>query len=220
MVVTPYAEDVGYITDGLQDLYGRSLSELLRPEIELLCAIGWLETGGGRGWSKAIPGAADSWNMGAITAGASWTGDTFAHRDSYPDANGVNHSYTTKFRRYANAFEGWKDLGRVAYLQRQSVARAACRDEPYAVSAALYDSGYFRGFGATRDDRIAAHHKRLVQCYSAVRKGDALELPEQVPFELRDWDMGAILWELTDEDREAMRAEIKAAVSETPDGTS
>jgi len=127
-----------------------------------------LETNCGAGWR--LPEAVGSNNWGAITAGAAWTGDTFEHKDSYPDADGVNHWYTTKFRKYPTPAAGAKDLICVVYLARPSVLKAARERNAYAFSAGLYDTVYYKGFGKTREERIAAHHKAVTGCLARIAR--------------------------------------------------
>jgi len=127
-------------------------------EAQFLHAVGMLETSCGTGWKGAGVG---SFNMGAITAGSSWKGATFEYRDSYPDANGVDHWYVTKFRKYASAAEGWADLANIMYEDRPSVLKAATAGDAYGVSAALYETKYYAGRGKTAKERIAGHHTAL-----------------------------------------------------------
>ena len=69
-------------TNGFEEALGR---EPTLPEVQFLMAVGGLETSYGTGWQGAGKG---SYNMGAITAGTSWKGQTFEYMDSYPDADG------------------------------------------------------------------------------------------------------------------------------------
>jgi hypothetical protein len=117
-----------------------------------------LETSCGTGWKG---GGVDSFNMGAITAGPAWKGATFEYRDSYPDENGVDHWYVTKFRKYASAVEGWADLANIMYEDRPTVLKAASAGDAYGVSAALYETKYYAGRGKTAQERIAGHHTTI-----------------------------------------------------------
>ena len=151
-----------YAVAGLEDVFGHIPS---KPEAMLLLAVGRLESGYGDWWKGAGIG---SNNMGAITAGATWTGGTFVYQDSYPDSNGVNHVYTTKFRKYPTPQEGWRDLAEVMYEQRPSVMAEATQGDVYWVSRALYLTHYYAGFGKTPDERIANHYRRLDQIVRSI----------------------------------------------------
>jgi hypothetical protein len=160
------------LREGWRRCYG---SELALPVAQCLQAIGWLETNYGMGWTEAIPGAAESNDWGAITAGAEWTGATFEHRDSYPnpskDPEAVkkepNIWYTTKFRAYPTPQDGATDLVNIVYLTRmRAVLDAAKRGDTLGFSTALYNTGYYKGFGATPEARVARHHAAVLGAIS------------------------------------------------------
>jgi peptidoglycan hydrolase-like protein with peptidoglycan-binding domain len=166
------------------------------PEVQMLQAIGALETGYGTGWKGAGKG---SFNMGAITAGNSWTGDVFVYKDSYPDDQGVNHWYETRFRKYPNAVEGWKDLANIMYEDRPSVLSAASAGDSYGVSAALYETVYYRGFGKSAQERITNHHNALTRNLIAICRALEEPLPDgsDVPFQtLKRGSAGPMVAEL------------------------
>lgn len=131
-------------------------------EVAVLAGIAWLETQYGQGWRYE---GAGSNNMGAITAGRDWTGDTFSYEDSrFDEATGQVVKYTTKFRVYPTAEEGWQDLVRAVF---QWSGRAKVRDAARgcnfaAVSQGLYDSKYYLGTASTAEARVATHLKALV----------------------------------------------------------
>jgi hypothetical protein len=129
-------------------------------EVYAVQAVSRLETGYGLQWKGAGIG---SNNWGAITAGAKWTGDTFEHRDSYPNSQGENVWYVTKFRKYAAHEDGARDV--VRFLLRMGVIGSdgtATKLRTFdAVSRQLYVRGYYKGFGATDEERIA-HHRTAV----------------------------------------------------------
>ncbi len=162
------------VCEGFRRIYGW---EPTRPIAQCAQAVAFLETGYGDGWSAAIPGADDSNNMGAITAGSSWSGDTFEHRDSYPNDKGENVSYSTKFRRYATPQDGMTDLIRIVYLKRAAVLAAAKRGDTLGFSTELYRSRYYLGFGKTDAERIGNHHKAV----SSAIKRMCSALGEQPP---------------------------------------
>jgi len=143
------------IVQGFKKKFGR---EPTLQEAQFLHAIGMLETSCGTGWKGVGNG---SFNMGAITAGTAWKGKTFEYRDSYPDENGVDHWYTTKFRKYETAVEGWEDLANIMYEDRPSVLKAASAVDAYGVSTALYETKYYTGRGKTARERIGSHYAAL-----------------------------------------------------------
>jgi hypothetical protein len=133
-------------------------------EIKALAGIGWLETQYGTGWENTGNGeGTDSHNIGAIHGDASWPGDVFLSTDTKPNDDGTSTSYVTRFRSYPTAALGWLDLVDVAFVQndRSSVRGAARASDWAGVSAALYETGYYQGFGATKAERIAHHRKAL-----------------------------------------------------------
>lgn len=172
-------------------------------EAQHLQAISELETGHGRGWK---PPGNGSYNLGAIQAGSSWSGETFAYTDTTPNTDGTSTSYVTKFRKYPNLIEGAKDLVRAVYVNmgRSSVLAAAQRGESLKFSAGLYctsgktkaehaierdavladfgiaPTGYYQGFGKNPSERIRAHAARVER---SIREQCAT-LKDQLPKEL------------------------------------
>ncbi len=169
------------LSEAFRQVIGR---EPTNPERQFLQAISELESGHGRGWK---PPGSGSYNLGAIQAGSSWSGETFAYTDTTPQADGSSKSYTTKFRKYPSLIEGAKDLVRAVYVNagRAAVLKAAGAGETEKASAGLYcvssrapevvaretaevwdkygmvPTGYYQGFGKTPAERIANHHKRV-----------------------------------------------------------
>lgn len=134
-------------------------------EIAALAGIGFLESGYGDGWKGAGRG---SYNMGAVQAGKSWTGATFAYTDTHPNADGSSTPYRIAFRAYPTAQAGWIDLARVAFAGRRTrVREAARRNDLLGVSTELRATGYYEGFGKTQIERIANHCKALTRAVNA-----------------------------------------------------
>jgi|WetSurMetagenome_2_1015567.scaffolds.fasta_scaffold25513_5 hypothetical protein len=130
-------------------------------EIKALAGVAWLETNYGAGWAGSA--GENSNNMGAVTAGSSWSGDTFLHTDTKPDENGVSVQYVTRFRKYSTPTEGWSDLATEVFAAngRETVRRVARSEDWAGVSAELYRTGYYKGFGSSSAERIANHEKAL-----------------------------------------------------------
>lgn len=130
--------------------------------IRYAMAIGYLESSYGYGWEEGK--GKDSNNMGAITAGASWTGATFSHADSTPTT-----SYVAKFRVYPTRIHGWVDLIRIAF--KPKALAAAVAGDTRGVSQAMYDARYYTGTSTTPSvnvDRHAAAVKRGLDAASTV----------------------------------------------------
>lgn len=147
-------------------------------EVKALAGVGWLESQYGTGWGGD---GAGSFNMGAVHADPSWAGDTFLQTDTKPTSTGGSTSYVTRFRKYPTALDGWIDLARVAFQQNgRAIVRSAAQASDWGgVSAGLHATGYYEGFGATVEQRIANHQKALVAAISAA-DGDtdpAVDLP-------------------------------------------
>lgn len=125
--------------------------------MRLVLAIGRYESGYGMGWEG--PGVG-SHNMGAITAGPSWEGETFAYGDSRPEGS-ENVGYTTEFRVYPSRAAGWADLVRTA-LKTPAERSAADRGDVRGFAAALYAAGYYAGLASqSQSERIDAYAAAL-----------------------------------------------------------
>ncbi len=174
------------LCEGYRKCFGH---EPARAVAQLVQAVAILETNYGQGWGHGLSTAGSgSNNWGAITAGREWTGDTFEHKDSRPKDDGTNEWYVTKFRVYPTPADGAKDLIRIVFLaepkgyrpRHATVLPAALGGDPHAFSAAMYDTGYYRGFGKTRDERIAGHHKAVTNAIARVCKSLGEEPPNKV----------------------------------------
>lgn len=129
----------------------------------LVVAIGGLESHWGDGWSvtnRWSEGIGGTNNWGAITAGPNWKGETFEHVDHRTLPDGSVEEYTAKFRRYPTPEAGAADLGQLLQHQYAKAVTAAENDNWPAVSAKLYEGGYYSGFG-TKKAAIEAHYNQL-----------------------------------------------------------
>jgi len=164
-----------YTTRGYEKNFGVQ-AEPLRAVLQACQGVGWLETDYGAGWHGD---GAGSNNIGAIQAGnpPCNPATSFLYTDTNPTNTGTNVPYQVCFRRYATPELGWADLVRVMYVKRPSVLEAAKTGDLYAVSEALYDTNYYRGFGATKAQRVAHHYAAL---RSAVNRA-AVALSEKMP---------------------------------------
>ncbi|HWA73756.1 MAG TPA: hypothetical protein VG937_15530 [Polyangiaceae bacterium] len=189
-MATTDAQARSYASQGFLALFGRPPSD---SEVLMLMGVGRLETSYGDGWKGAGKG---SFNMGAIIAGKSWTGDVFESRDSYPDSQGVNHWYVTKFRKYPAPEVGWQDLAHIVYETRPSVLAAATHGSSLGVSQALYRTHYYAGFGKTEEERVQNHHRILDRCVRVIAKGLGVPAPGEgsaAPGELKVGSRGDLV---------------------------
>jgi hypothetical protein len=134
-------------------------------EVKALAGVGSLESSYGAGW----PG---TFNIGAITADASWHGETFQHEDSVPQDDGTSKKVIRTFKKYPNAVAGWADLANEVFANRgRIIVRESARANDWrGVSEGLYSTGYYQGFGKTREERIAGHVKALTNAIKAADK--------------------------------------------------
>ncbi len=131
-------------------------------QTRMVHAVAELETGFGRGWSGAGKG---SNNMGAIQSGRVPCDPalSFQYTDTTPQADGTSRPYSICFRKYPSALEGLKDLVQVMVKNRPAVEAALKRKSELAVSAAMWITGYYEGFGPDEDDRILNHYLALLR---------------------------------------------------------
>ncbi len=186
------------------------------------------ETSFSAGWSSKIPGARESNNFGAITAGAKWTGATFEHKDSKPVTTPPpphQEWYTTRFRSYPTKLAGMTDLVQW-YKEHAGVLDALATGNVRAFCAALYGWHYFTGFKFTAAECIDDYARRVNSCIYTFNAGFATTPEELVPlfipgeWQPRVWDIYQFGWqEMLDENQQAATDERDRQVAETPDGT-
>ena len=94
MTAPTHQQARGWVILASEHLFGR------HPEIreaQGIQGVMWLETAYASGWRP--PGNGSN-NMGAMQAGASWTGDRFSYVDTHPNADGSSMPYRVDFRKY------------------------------------------------------------------------------------------------------------------------
>lgn len=127
--------------------------------MRLVLAVGRHESGYGMGWQG--PGVGSN-NMGAITAGPTWTGETFVYGDSRPEG-GQDVGYETQFKVYPDRYEGWADLVRTA-LKTAPERAAADRGDVRGFAQAMYDAGYYSGVASDSPaQRVASYAAALTR---------------------------------------------------------
>lgn len=155
--------------------------------------VGWLETRYGTAWKG--PGEKSN-NMGAIQCCRPTKGPgarlncpqgSFLYVDTHPMPSGGSETYSVCFKAYTLEEEGFYDLVRTTYLihERGRVLRAAQSGSIWACSEQLRDTGYYEGFGKTREERIGNHAKALGSAVNRI--ATALGEPAMEKFSLDDW---------------------------------
>lgn len=128
--------------------------------------IGLLETSYAQGWKGAGVG---SNNVGADQAGRPPCNpaNSFLYTDTHPNPDGSSTTYAACFKRYPDLTRGFAGLAEIMYVQmsshpgKPSVRIAAGTGNIYEVSRALYENGYYEGFGTSPAIRIANHYQSL-----------------------------------------------------------
>lgn len=165
------------IREAFRRRFGR---EATTSEAQCAQAIAALETQYGAGWK---PPGNGSWNFGAQQAGSGWTGETFSYTDTNPNADGTSTPYFAKFRKYPNAIEGADDFIRIVFQANgrdKKVLPAATAGNTLGFSTGLHETGYYAGFGATVEERIAHHHAAVVRSI----RTQASQLHESLPADI------------------------------------
>lgn len=184
-----HTEALALIRAAYKAVLGRAPSE---REAAVLAAVSLHETGYGSGWKPPGDG---SFNMGAITAGSGWTGETFSYADSRPEA-GRDVSYVTSFRKYPSADEGFKDLVRAVFIWngRENVRQAALKGDLYAVARELYRTGYYKGRAIHSEaERIRAYQTALEHGIGAIGVTALFGQPSAMPWLILGLT-GVIFW--------------------------
>jgi hypothetical protein len=170
-----HAEAFGLVSSAIQRVLGPNQP---RSVIVFCQAVGCLESSYGSGWKDPGKG---SHNWGAIqhksppchpslTAVPGKCG-CFTYQDSSPQADGTSKTYAVCFRTWVDDEEGVEALVHTVYsARREIVLEAAKAGNVWAFSAAMYDTGYYQGFGATRDVRISHHADSVRRIVSAIEK--------------------------------------------------
>ncbi len=169
-----HQENRDAVIQGFKHTFGHEPS---LPVAQLLHATAQIETSCGAGW-KGVGKGSNNW--GAIQKG-SWKGDTFEYFDTHPNPDGTSTKYEISFRKYPTRMAGAADLARVVYKVRrrdQSVLVAAQDGDALGFSTAMYESGYYEGFGKSKSARIHNHHKAIMRALSMHAKALGEALPD------------------------------------------
>jgi len=145
------------------------LPEPSDAELHAAMCVARLETQYGEGWKSVMVG---SNNWGAIQAGKppARPGYSRLYQDTHPNEKGTSTIYHICFREYPTPEEGAADFLRVLYVRRPKVLAAAGEASIQAVAEAMHESGYYEGFGATIESRIANYANALWRNYQTILK--------------------------------------------------
>ncbi len=177
-----------HINTGFRRVFGRNPSS---SEAQVLAGIGWLESNFATAWKG--PGIG-SRNKGAIQCckprptaeGLMCPPTAFLYTDTHPNADGTSTPYSICFKKYASEEDAWADQVKVTYIinHRESVLKAAQRGSVWDCSAQLRDTGYYEGYGKTREERIGNHARAPGS--AVARHAEALGEKPMEPFSIDD----------------------------------
>ena len=214
----------------------------VRPVIQALQGVCWLETQYGQGWKG--PGRGSN-NWGAVQSGRPpcnlVTG--FQYTDTHPNADGTSTPYSICLAKYATPVAGCARVAALMYGspgKPKSALERAIAGDLYGVSAAMRAAGYYEGFGRTQAERIGNHYKALFRAVAAISLaiGEPMpdgELPPPPTIRLgshgeavRDWQRALNAWREDDADlatdgafgriTEARTKQFQAAMGLVSDG--
>jgi hypothetical protein len=146
--------------------------------------IGLLETGYGSGWHAAGIG---SNNVGADQSGRPPCNPStsFLYTDTHPNPDGSSSTYSVCFKKYPDLARGFAGLAHIMYQQmskaldaEHNVRIAANAGDIYGVSLALYNNGYYEGFGSTPAVRVANHYRNLRADINTIALANKEKLPD------------------------------------------
>lgn len=136
-------------------------------ERQAIQSVSRLETNHGE-----APPFAGSNNFGAVQCCKPKDGQcpdgSFLHKDSSPTAQGTSVSYAVCFRKYDSPEKGARHLVQLLTTDRPGVAKVLASGDARAIAAAMYDSHYYQGFGATREARIDGYAKAIARNAAAI----------------------------------------------------
>jgi hypothetical protein len=175
--MTTHAQAAALGTAAFAKVIGRAPAV---PELRLLLAKGFKESGYGSGW-KRPDGDSGQWppnNIGAVQVPAGgWAGESFIYTDTH--ANG--QKYQWRFKKYPTPEAGWEDFVRELFVNpskgRSAVLAAASADDPWAFSYQVVATGYSESRGATLKDRAIAHYKWIAPSIETVDKALGFGVP-------------------------------------------
>lgn len=94
----------------------------------------------------------------------------------------MSFKYAVCFRSWATDEEGVEALVRTVYApSRRKALEAARRHDVVGFSSVLYDSGYYEGFGSSREARINTHAQRLGTLIDEIESAIGIPKPSELP---------------------------------------
>jgi len=139
-------------------------------QAQAIQAVSRGESAYGRGWKTAEGQNSNNW--GAVQAGKPPCNpaSSFEYTDSFPNKDGTSTKYQACFKKYATPEEGAAHVVRLLMISRPTTRDAALSGSLHGVSKTMYDTGYYQGFGATPEKRIANHVSALQKNLDAITK--------------------------------------------------
>jgi hypothetical protein len=132
-------------------------------------ALGPEGSDGGSCWSRC-PGVCHNWG-GVQLPGSPVTHDGTEPScpdgsapcvDTTPQSDGSSKSYGVCFKTYPSQADGAVDYLRTLILRSNDTQTAVGSGSALKMADAMYDSHYFQGFGATREERVATYAKAIM----------------------------------------------------------
>jgi hypothetical protein len=158
----------------------RAVPGVSRETSLLARAISVLESHYGDGWGKELSHAGvGSHNWGALTAGSSWRGATFEHRDSrYNPETKTTVEYVARFRSYPSDEAGARDLVRVLERTHAPAVALAASHRWGDVSASMGPRGTKFYLGNTPPpDAEAKHRARFLAALREISSATGEDVP-------------------------------------------
>lgn len=81
--------------------------------------------------------------------------------DTTPQSDGSSKSYGVCFKTYASQADGAVDYIRTLVLRSNDTQAAVGTGDAHAMAVAMYESHYYQGFGATKEERVATYAKAI-----------------------------------------------------------
>lgn len=141
-------------------------------------AVCLIESSYAQGWKP--PGNGSN-NTGAVQCPGCGE-NCFEYTDTHPNVDGTSTKYRVCFKRYASLVEGIMD--QMLYEYRLPETLDACiQGNLYGVSFGMHKSGYYEGFGKTKEERIAGHYGAMKRAVTNIAAGcgEAVQFFETVP---------------------------------------
>lgn len=141
-------------------------------------AVSLIESSYGQGWKP--PGNGSN-NTGAVQC-PDCGENCFEYTDTHPNADGTSTKYRVCFKKYTSLIDGVAD--QMLYQFRFPETFDACiQGNLYGVSFGMHKSGYYEGFGKTKEERIMGHYGAMKRAVTTIAAGcgEAVQFFETIP---------------------------------------